>query len=147
MRRQQSDRVRTSRRASEAPGAVFVVDDNELTRRALTGIVGRDERLTVIGEASNGVLALKRIHALEPDVVCLDVLMPRLDGMAVLRSIREKLPRTAVIIITAESTPEVVAEARKLGAEAFLVKPFNAAKVLSTIHGVLARGVAKTLAA
>ena len=117
---------------------IFVADDNELTRRALTGIIIRDERLALIGEASNGALALEVIGALRPDLVCLDVLMPRLDGLAVLRSLREKQPSTAVVIITAASTPEVVSQASELGAHAFIVKPFNAATVLKTIHGVLA---------
>ena len=118
---------------------ILVVDDNELTRRALKGILLRDDRFTVLGEASNGASALDSISALRPDLVCLDVLMPRLDGLGVLRKLREKQLSTAVVIITAESTSEVVKEAKEMGANGFVVKPFNAAIVLNTIHTVLCR--------
>jgi DNA-binding response OmpR family regulator len=65
--------------------------------------------------------------------------MPRLDGLGVLRKLREKQLPTAVVIITGESTSEVVKEAREMGANGFVVKPFNAAIVLNTIHTVLCR--------
>ena len=124
---------------SPARFGILVVDDNELTRRALKGILLRDDRFTVLGEASNGASALESINALQPHLVCLDVLMPRLDGLGVLRKLREKQLPTAVVIITGESTSEVVKEAREMGANGFVVKPFNAAIVLNTIHTVLCR--------
>jgi two-component system, chemotaxis family, chemotaxis protein CheY len=145
--RQLSEKQPASRRGSEPRATVFIADDNELTRRALSGIISRDERLAVVGEASNGVAALEMIQALQPELLCLDVLMPRQDGLEVLRGIREKQLATAVIIVTGESTAEVVAQSRELGADGLVVKPFKAAKVLSTIHNVLARRAVKKLAA
>jgi two-component system, chemotaxis family, chemotaxis protein CheY len=113
---------------------VFVVDDNDLTRWTLKNIVSRDNRLTLVGDAPDGTSALERINVVQPDLVCLDVMMPRLDGLAVLRSIRDHYAPTAVVIISGHSTPEVLTEATRLGADGFVVKPFNAAKVLDTIH-------------
>lgn len=140
MEREQSYKPHRSAPAGgKAQFGILVVDDNELTRRALKGILLRDERFTVLGEASNGASALESISALRPDLVCLDVLMPRMDGLAVLRKLREKEPSPAVVIITGESTSEVVKEAREMGANGFVVKPFNAAIVLNTIHTVLCR--------
>jgi two-component system chemotaxis response regulator CheY len=118
---------------------ILVVDDNELTRRALKAILLRDPRFTVLGEASNGASALESIDALRPRLVCLDVLMPRLDGLSVLRKLREKQLSTAVVIITGESTSDVVNQAREMGANGFVVKPFNAATVLNTIDAVFRR--------
>jgi two-component system, chemotaxis family, chemotaxis protein CheY len=122
-----------------SPARVFVVEDNDLTRRTLKHIIGRDGRLVLVGEASNGVSALEGINVLQPDLVCLDIHLPRMDGLAVLRTLREKYPPMAVVIITGESTPEVLTQAHSLGADGFVVKPFNAGKVLDTIHHALAR--------
>jgi two-component system chemotaxis response regulator CheY len=129
----------TASALSPARFGILVVDDNELTRRALKGILMRDERLTVLGEASNGASALESISALKPHLVCLDVVMPRVDGLSVLRAMREKQLSTAVVIITGESTSVVVNQAREMGANGFVVKPFNAATVLNTIDTILRR--------
>jgi two-component system chemotaxis response regulator CheY len=118
---------------------ILIVDDNDVIRRALRGLMRHDESLTVLGEAACGEMALQSIKAEEPDLVCLDVLMPGMDGLAVLKAIREEHPRVRVIIITGQATSEVVAQARELGAKGFVVKPFNAAKVLATIHAALAQ--------
>jgi two-component system chemotaxis response regulator CheY len=121
------------------PTRIFVVEDNDLTRWTLKNIIGRDSRLSLVGDAADGVSALERMNVLQPDLICLDIHMPRLDGLSVLRTVREQYPPTAVVIITGEATPEVLTQARKLGAEGFVVKPFNAAKVLDTIFSALAR--------
>ena len=74
---------------------------------------------------------------LEPDLVCLDILMPGMDGLSLLRSIREKHPRTRVVIISGASTHTTVSQARELGAHAFVVKPFTAGKVLDAVRDAL----------
>jgi two-component system chemotaxis response regulator CheY len=116
---------------------ILIVDDNDVIRRALRGLIRHDESLTVVGEAASGESALESIKAAAPDLVCLDVVMPGVDGLTVLRTIREEHPSVRVVIITGQATSEVVAQARELGARGFVVKPFNAAKVLATIHAAL----------
>jgi two-component system chemotaxis response regulator CheY len=73
-----------------------------------------------------------------PDVVCLDVLMPGMDGVSLLKRIREKHEDSRVVMITGEARAEVVKEALALGARGFVVKPFSAAKVLHAIRQALA---------
>jgi len=116
---------------------VLVVDDNDVVRRALKGVIAHDEALLVIGEASSGTSALESIKALQPDLVCLDIMMPGVDGLTVLRQVRQEYPAIRVVLITGQATAETVALARELGARGFVVKPFNAAKVLKTIHAAL----------
>jgi two-component system chemotaxis response regulator CheY len=116
---------------------ILIVDDNDVIRRALCGLIRQDETLTVCGEAASGESALQSIKAEKPDLVCLDVLMPGMDGLAVLKTIREEHPDVKVVIVTGQATSETVSEARELGAKGFVVKPFNAAKVLATIHAAL----------
>jgi two-component system chemotaxis response regulator CheY len=107
-------------------------------REVVRGVIRQDKSLSIVGEAANGQAALELVDSFEPDLVCLDVLMPGMDGLSVLRTIREKHPATPVIIVTGQSTSEVVSEAMKLGAAGFVVKPFSAEKLLRAIHAALA---------
>jgi len=122
---------------STTPARVLIVDDNPVIRQALSGVIRHDEKLTVVGEAWTGEAALESLDALKPDVVCLDVVMPGMDGIAVLRRLRESYPAIRVVIITGAATSETVKEALALGAHGFVVKPFNAGKVLGAIHAAL----------
>jgi two-component system chemotaxis response regulator CheY len=126
---------------SEAKGAhsVAVAEDNPVVREVLRGIIRQDETLTLVGEAANGQAALDLVELRKPDVICLDVQMPGMDGIAVLRRIKADYPDTRVIIVTGHATSNVVKEALSLGAHGFVVKPFNADKLLRTIHTALAQ--------
>ena len=119
---------------------VYVVDDNDVVRRVLKGIIRQDVRLQYVGETTHGAAAVEALRKLRPDVLCLDVHMPgELDGIGVLRQVSEHLPAMKVVIITGYATSDLVKEARALGAAGFVVKPFNAATVLSTVHAALER--------
>ena len=123
--------------STEQCARVLVVDDNEVVRRALKGVIAHDEELLVVGEASSGTSALESIKALQPDLVCLDIVLPGVDGLTVLRQVRQEYPAMRVVLITGQATADVVAQARELGAHGFVVKPFNADKVLKSIHAAL----------
>jgi two-component system, chemotaxis family, chemotaxis protein CheY len=113
---------------------VLIVDDNDVMRMLLRGIL-REEAYEVVGEAKNGQAAIDMTERLLPDIVCLDVVMPYMDGLEALREIRQLHPESVVIMITGNASADNVREAVDLGATDFIVKPFNAAKVL----GALAR--------
>ena len=117
---------------------VLIVDDNDVVRRALRGLIAHDETLEVVGEAASGKSALESIRTLQPDLVCLDIMMPGVDGLTILRQVREEHSAIRVVLVTGQATAEVVTQARELGANGFVVKPFNGAKVLKTIHAALA---------
>jgi DNA-binding NarL/FixJ family response regulator len=119
---------------------VLIVDDNRVIRTALRGIMRHDQDLTVIGEASTGEEALEMIRSLEADIVCLDVSMPGRGGMSVLEAIREKNAAIGVVIITGHGNSVVQTDAIQLGADGFLLKPFSADQVLSSIHRAAQRG-------
>jgi two-component system chemotaxis response regulator CheY len=117
---------------------IVVAEDNPVVREVLRGVIRQDKSLAIVGEAAHGQGALDLVDSLAPDLVCLDILMPGMDGISVLRTMREKHPATRVIVVTGQSTSEVVTEALKLGAAGFVVKPFNAEKLLRAIHNALA---------
>lgn len=116
---------------------ILIVDDNRIIREVLRGLIRHDESLIVVGAAANGETALEMIGALKPDLVCCDILMPGMDGIAVLRAIHAVHAGTRVILVSGESRPDIVSQALKAGASGFVVKPFNAEKVLRTIHAAL----------
>jgi two-component system chemotaxis response regulator CheY len=116
---------------------ILIAEDNPVVREVLRGIIRHDRRFSVIGEATNGQTALELVASLKPDLVCLDVLMPGLDGLSVLRTMHDEFPDTRVVLVTGQSTSEVVSEALALGASGFVVKPFNAEKLLRALHAAL----------
>jgi two-component system, chemotaxis family, chemotaxis protein CheY len=113
---------------------VFIVDDNEVIRRLLSSIVRQDNRLEYVGQAPTGETALQALKKTPADIVCLDVQMPGLDGVSVLEQMRKEFPDARVVMITGYATSDMVKKSRELGAAGFVIKPFNAAKVLETIQ-------------
>ncbi len=119
---------------------VLIVDDHQLTRAAISGVVRLDPKLMLVGQSDSGELALQAITSLNPDVVCLDVLMPGMDGLAVLQRIRQDHPTIRVVMITGANTVDVMKKAIDLGAHGFVVKPFSARDVLCAIDAALRSG-------
>jgi len=117
---------------------VVIVDDNDMMRGILRGML-RGEEYEVIGEARNGVAAVDIAERLKPDIICLDVMMPEKNGIDALGEIKVARPETEVVMITINADPATVQQAIQNGASGFIVKPFNAAKVLDTLAHVSGR--------
>lgn len=126
-----------AQRINKAVPRVLVVDDDRLMREVLKTII-RDGKLAVAGEAKDGVMALQQVQQLRPDVVCLDVNMPGMNGLEVLQAIREASPRTRVIMITGDASMDTVREAVSHGAVGFIIKPFRADRVITAIRTAMA---------
>lgn len=103
---------------SESTVTVLVVDDNPVVRSGLLALLGLDDRLQVVGEASNGDQAITMARALRPDVTLLDVQMPRRDGVSAAKELAEL---THVLMTTFSDTPEVIHAAVDAGALGYLV--------------------------
>lgn len=111
---------------------ILIVDDNDLMRTLLRGIL-RGEDYEIVGEAKNGLQAVEAVQRFSPDIVCLDVMMPEMDGLEALQVIKQAKPETVVVMITGSPSKENVQESIQGGAAGFIIKPFNAAKVLDTL--------------
>lgn len=117
---------------------ILIVDDNDIMRTILRGMLRGDD-YEIIGEARNGAIAVELADRLKPDIVCLDVIMPEKDGLTALCEIKVARPETEVVMITSNADPETVQEAIQNGASGFIIKPFNAARVLDTLEKVAGR--------
>src|SRR4051812_22111816 len=106
------------------PIRVLVVDDSALMRKLIPAILARDPSIEVIGTAMDGAFGLKKIEELRPDVVTLDLEMPNMDGMEMLRHITKR-GHTPVIVVSAHSTQgaKETFKALQLGAFDFIAKP------------------------
>ncbi|MDP3538908.1 MAG: response regulator [Azonexus sp.] len=123
--------------------SIMIVDDNDMMRAILRGILRGDE-YEVIGEARNGTIAVEMAERLKPEIICLDVMMPEKNGLEALCEIKAARPETEIVMITSNADPETVQESIQNGASGFIVKPFNAARVLDTLEKIAGRIHPKT---
>jgi two-component system chemotaxis response regulator CheB len=110
---------------------VLVVDDSALMRKLLTSVLSEDPEIEVVGAAPDPIVARDQIKALNPDVVTLDIEMPRMNGIEFLRKIMELRPTPVVMISTlTQAGAEITLEALEIGAVDFVAKPLDAGAVL-----------------
>ena len=118
---------------SDAPTTVLVVDDNPVVRKGLRSLLETSDRIQVVGEASDGILAESMVRTLRPDIVLLDVRMPRQDGVRTAQLIADL---TTVIMMTFTDEPEHIRAALAAGASGYLVHgSFDADSLVHTILG------------
>jgi DNA-binding NarL/FixJ family response regulator len=123
---------------------VLIVDDQRLLREGFRKLIEMEPNLAVIGMAGDGEEALavvERLHAerLVPDVVLMDVRMPRLDGIAATRAFKERWPQIRIIILTTFDDRELIQAGLQAGAQGYLLKDITAEQLATTIH-VVAQG-------
>ena len=116
---------------------VLVVDDAAFMRMMLKDILTK-AGYDVVGEAANGKEAVDKYKELSPDLVTLDITMPEMDGIQALKAIRDINDNATVIMCSAMGQQTMVIEAIQSGAKDFIVKPFQADRVLESIKKVLA---------
>ncbi|MFJ4167859.1 response regulator [Microbacterium sp. NPDC089698] len=117
---------------------VFLVDDHEIVRQGLAGVINGQSDLTVIGEAATTHDALARIAATRPDVAVLDVRLPDGNGIDLCRQIRQDHPQVQCLILTAYDDDDAMFAAVVAGAAGYLLKSVRAAELLEAIRDVAA---------
>jgi NarL family two-component system response regulator LiaR len=117
---------------------ILIVDDHGVVRQGLRMYLALDPELEVVGEAANGVEALRRTHELEPDVVLMDLLMPVMDGIAATEAIRRELPEVEVIALTSVLEDSAVFGAMRAGAIGYLLKDTQADELCRAIKAAAA---------
>jgi two-component system chemotaxis response regulator CheY len=118
---------------------IVLVDDNEMIRIVLRSLL-RTAGYEVVGEARNGATGLEMVDRIRPDLVCLDVVMPVLNGIDTLLAIRDRFPAIPVLMITGQSDKDSIQSMICQGATDIIVKPFNSARVIETVARILGPG-------
>ena len=118
--------------------SVLLVDDDELMRAGLRGVLSSDDRIEVVGEAADGRVAVTEALALKPDVVLMDVRMPDLDGIAATRELLATSQDVKVVILTTFEDDDYVFGALRAGASGFLLKRTSPEALIAAIHTIAA---------
>ena len=115
---------------------ILVVDDAMFMRTMIKNLLKSNAEFEVIGEAENGVEAIQKYKELQPDIVTLDITMPEMDGLEALKEIIKIDSSAKVVICSAMGQKGMVLDAIKGGAKDFIVKPFQADRVIEALTKV-----------
>lgn len=118
---------------------VLIADDHRLFAEALEAILGGDERIAVVGHASDGQEAVDLARQLAPDVVLMDISMPVLDGIEAVQAIREQSDNASILMLTGSNSRADVDRARMAGAAGYVTKDRIAAELIDAIVEIATR--------
>jgi DNA-binding NarL/FixJ family response regulator len=114
-----------------------VADDHPLIREALTRTIDEQPDLEIVGEATDGLEAVKLCRRFQPELVLMDVLMPNMDGLEATRQIKRVSPRTSVLVLTASENANHLSEALKAGAAGYVQKGATTQEIIGAVRKVL----------
>jgi DNA-binding NarL/FixJ family response regulator len=120
---------------------LLIIDDHEMVREGLKAILVAEPDFSIVGEAANAERALELVERLRPDIALLDIRLPGVSGIEVCRTMTERYPQTAVIILTTFTDENLVAQCVQAGARGFIVKDIERFDLKRAIRAV-ARGEA-----
>jgi DNA-binding NarL/FixJ family response regulator len=115
---------------------ILLVDDHPIVRQGLRTLLEGRQGWEVVGEASDGFEALDKADSLQPDVVVLDVTMPRMNGLEACRQIRQRGSALEILFVTQHDSPQMMREALDAGARGYVVKSNAARDLLEAVEAV-----------
>jgi len=116
---------------------VLLVDDFAPFRVVISSLLREKPELQIVAEASDGIEAVQKARRLQPALILLDIGLPKLNGVAAARQIREVAPQSKIIFVTQETSPDIVKEAIGLGATGYVVKTKIESELLRAIDAAL----------
>ncbi len=117
---------------------ILIADDHPVVRRGLQSCLTRQDRVRIVGEAADGDEALEKALALTPDVVLMDISMPRRDGLAVTEALRKQAPQIKVLVLSVHSNKEFIFRIIQAGAHGYVSKEATPEQLLTAIEAVFA---------
>ena len=127
-------------KTSDSPIRVLIADDHTIVRVGLAALLGTERDITVVGQAKNGFEAVRETLRLQPNVVIMDLLMPKMDGVEATAEITEKVPAAKVVILTTFGSSDGIAHALEVGAKGAILKNADNAQLISAIRMVAKGG-------
>ena len=118
---------------------IVIVDDHPMMRQALKAALEAETDMEIVGEAANGEAALTMLDVIQPDVVLMDLLMPKMDGLQAIAQIRQKYPQIRTLVLSSDSEAEKVLKAVQLGALGYLTKAAQRDEIVRAVR-MLAAG-------
>lgn len=115
----------------------FLADDHPMIRQGLRHLLDHDPGFRIIGEAGDGIETLQFVELLQPDILILDLMMPGLNGLEVLKQVKKKSPATHTIVLTMQSADAYIIEALRYGAAGYLLKESGPGELKTAIREVL----------
>ncbi len=113
---------------------IMIVDDHPVVRRGLRTLLEVQEGWEIIDEAADGLEAVEKADRLAPDVILLDISMPRMNGLEACRLIRKTLPGSEILIVTQHDSPQMMREAMEAGARGYVVKSNAGRDLLAAVE-------------
>jgi NarL family two-component system response regulator LiaR len=115
---------------------LLVVDDQGIVRKGIRALLAEVEGMEVVGEASNGLEAVKQAEALRPDVILMDLVMPAMDGIEAIRQIKARQPKARILALTSFAADDKVFPAIKAGALGYLLKDSEPEDLITAIKNI-----------
>ena len=112
---------------------VLLADDHTILRQGLVSILAKDDECVVVGEASNGLEAVEKVLELEPQIAVIDISMPELNGMEVVKRINKKLPECKILVLTMHEEEEYVIHMVRAGASGYLLKDSASEELIKAV--------------
>ena len=116
---------------------ILIADDHALVREGLRTMLSSEDGLQVIAEAHDGHQALTLCRELDPDLVLMDVRMPRMDGLEATKMIKQEMPQVSVVMVTMHENPDYLFEAIKAGAAGYVLKDASGERLLGAVRRTL----------
>lgn len=118
------------------PIRILIADDHAIVREGLRSLIATEPGMELLGEASDGLQAVEKARALQPDVILLDMMMPRKDGLGAINDIIKENPNARILVLTSFAEDEKVFPAIKAGALGYLLKDSSPQELLQAIRNV-----------
>ncbi len=116
---------------------VVIAEDHKILRQGLCSLLGMNDDLEIVGEAGDGMSAIRTIRQTDPDLVLLDLNMPKMDGIAVIKEIKQQSPDTKILALTMHKKEEYILEVFKSGGDGYCLKTSGQEDLMTAIKAVL----------
>jgi DNA-binding NarL/FixJ family response regulator len=118
-------------------GRIVIAEDHTILREGLRALLSSQEDLEVVGEAGDGREAIRQVEELSPDLILMDLSMPKMNGLEAIREIRRRVPETRILALTVHKAEEFILEVLQSGADGYIPKDASSNELMMAIKSVL----------